>query len=140
MCWNPCEASVITVQTMPGRLRCSLCFVCSAIVEYFRNHCLFCWAFFDSHCVQDMFHHLNPVREGFGSRMLRKHGWLNGQPLGKSGEGYIEPVPITFKSDRKGTHTASDLLFAQLVFACVCITIALSLSCRLARIGVFPAG
>lgn len=51
-----------------------------------------------------MFSNLNPVREGFGSRMLRKLGWSHGQPLGKSGDGSAEPVPITFKSDRKGMY------------------------------------
>eukprot|EP00117_Sycon_ciliatum_P050179 scpid70903/ scgid35453/ Protein SON; Negative regulatory element-binding protein len=51
---------------------------------------------------KDMFSNLNPVREGFGAKMLRKQGWSLGQPLGKMGDGYVEPVQVVLKTDRKG--------------------------------------
>lgn len=35
-------------------------------------------------------------------RMLMKMGWELGQPLGKSRQGHIEPIPIDVKTDRQG--------------------------------------
>ena len=41
---------------------------------------------------RDMFQNLKPVGDGFGSEMLRRLGWKEGEPLGKSGIGRVEPV------------------------------------------------
>lgn len=50
---------------------------------------------------RDMFQNLKPVGDGFGAKMLRKLGWKEGQPLGKSGIGRVEPVADEVKLDRK---------------------------------------
>lgn len=50
---------------------------------------------------RDMFQNLKPVGDGFGSKMLRKLGWKEGEPLGKSGTGCVEPVADEVKLDRK---------------------------------------
>ena len=51
-----------------------------------------------------MFHSLTPVMSGFGMRMLMKMGWELGQPLGKSGQGHIAPIPVDVKTDRQGRY------------------------------------
>ena len=50
---------------------------------------------------RDMFQNLKPVGDGFGAKMLRNLGWKEGQPLGKSGTGCVEPVADEVKLDRK---------------------------------------
>ena len=49
-----------------------------------------------------MFHGLQPIKDGFGSRMLKKMGWKEGQPLGKSKKGYVTPILVDVKTDRRG--------------------------------------
>ena len=49
-----------------------------------------------------MFHGLPPVMSGFGMKMMKKMGWQEGQPLGKMGEGYLEPIAMDVKVDRSG--------------------------------------
>lgn len=50
---------------------------------------------------RDMFQNLKPVGDGFGAEMLRRLGWKEGEPLGKSGIGRVEPVADEVKLDRK---------------------------------------
>ena len=54
---------------------------------------------------RDMFQNLKPVGDGFGAKMLRKLGWKDGEPLGKSGIGCVEPVADEVKLDRKCENT-----------------------------------
>ena len=49
-----------------------------------------------------MFLHLAPVMGGFGMKMLKKMGWQEGQPLGKMGEGHVEPIAVQVKVNRSG--------------------------------------
>ena len=49
-----------------------------------------------------MFQNLRPVSEGIGMKLLQKMGWRPGQVIGKRGEGYVEPIALTVKVDRKG--------------------------------------
>ena len=49
-----------------------------------------------------MFHGLAPVGDGFGMKMLKKMGWKEGQPIGKQGEGHVEPISVGVKMDRSG--------------------------------------
>ena len=53
-------------------------------------------------CLQKMFHGLAPVMSSFGMKMLKKMGWQEGQPLGKKGEGHVEPIALDVKVDRSG--------------------------------------
>lgn len=49
-----------------------------------------------------MFRGLAPVGDGFGMKMLKKMGWKEGQPIGKQGEGHVEPICVDIKMDRSG--------------------------------------
>lgn len=53
--------------------------------------------------LQDMFTRLDPVRSDFGLKMMKKMGWVEGTPLGKTGVGHIVPPVLSFQVDRKGT-------------------------------------
>jgi len=55
-----------------------------------------------------MFHGLAPVMSSFGMKMLKKMGWQEGQPLGKKGEGHVEPIALDVKVDRSGLSTEMD--------------------------------
>lgn len=48
---------------------------------------------------------INSSNKGFA--MLAKLGWVEGQPLGLSGDGRIDPVPFTLKTDLTGLGKAS---------------------------------
>ena len=52
--------------------------------------------------TQNMFRGLAPVGDGFGMKMLKKMGWREGQPIGKQGEGHVEPICPDIKVDRSG--------------------------------------
>ncbi len=52
--------------------------------------------------LQTMFHGLTPVTSSFGLRMMKKMGWNEGQPLGKSGVGHLVPLTMDVKMDRTG--------------------------------------
>lgn len=52
--------------------------------------------------LQDMFARLDPVKSEFGLKMLKKMGWVEGTPLGKTGVGHIVPPVLSFQVDRKG--------------------------------------
>ena len=49
-----------------------------------------------------MFQNLRPVTQGIGMKLLQKMGWKPGQVIGKRGEGYVEPIAVTVKVDRRG--------------------------------------
>ena len=49
-----------------------------------------------------MFRDLAPVMSGFGMKMLKKMGWEQGKPLGKMGEGHLEPIAVDVKLNRSG--------------------------------------
>lgn len=49
-----------------------------------------------------MFARLDPVRSDFGLKMMKKMGWVEGTPLGKTGVGHIVPPVLNFQVDRKG--------------------------------------
>ena len=49
-----------------------------------------------------MFKGLAPVSGGFGMKMLKKMGWEEGCPLGRSGQGHIAPIEVEVKMDRHG--------------------------------------
>lgn len=49
-----------------------------------------------------MFYGLRPVKAGYGMRLMMKMGWKQGEPLGKSRQGFIEPIPVDVKTDRQG--------------------------------------
>ena len=72
----------------------------SCYIRLFLSN-IFCWhkLFINP---QKMFHGLPPVMSGFGMKMLKKMGWQEGQPLGKMGEGYLEPIAMDVKVDRSG--------------------------------------
>ena len=53
-----------------------------------------------------MFHGLAPVGDGFGMKMLKKMGWKEGQPIGKQGEGHVEPICLDVKMDRFGESSS----------------------------------
>lgn len=57
---------------------------------------------------KDMFLRLAPVRGGIGMKLMMKMGWQEGQPLGKKGEGHIEPIPVEVKVNRSGLSTVTD--------------------------------
>ena len=40
--------------------------------------------------------------DGFGMKMLKKMGWKEGHPIGKQGEGHVEPICVDVKMDRSG--------------------------------------
>lgn len=42
------------------------------------------------------------MMEGFGLKMMMKMGWKLGQPLGKKGEGFLEPIAMDVKVNRSG--------------------------------------
>ena len=52
--------------------------------------------------VQSMFKGLAPVSGGFGMKMMKKMGWEEGCPLGRSGQGHVEPIEVEVKMDRHG--------------------------------------
>lgn len=43
---------------------------------------------------------IKPTNKGFA--LLTKLGWSDGQPLGLSGEGRVDPIPFHFKADATG--------------------------------------
>ena len=45
--------------------------------------------------------------DGFGMKMLKKMGWKEGQPIGKHGEGHVEPICLDVKMDRGGKSYCS---------------------------------
>lgn len=49
-----------------------------------------------------MLRHLAPVRSEFGIKMLKRMGWEEGKPLGKMGEGQVEPITMDVKLNRSG--------------------------------------
>jgi len=51
-----------------------------------------------------MFDGLNPVRSDFAVKMMKKMGWVEGTPLGKTGTGHIVPPILNFQVDRKGSY------------------------------------
>ena len=51
---------------------------------------------------KSMFKGLAPVSGGFGMKMLKKMGWEEGCPLGRSGQGHIAPIEVEVKMDRHG--------------------------------------
>ena len=55
---------------------------------------------------QDMFRGLAPVMSGFGLKMLKRMGWQEGRPLGKKGEGNVEPIALEVKLNRSGECTS----------------------------------
>ena len=48
-----------------------------------------------------MFENLKRVRGGFGEAMMKRMGWKEGTPLGKSGVGHVEPIVNSVKLDRR---------------------------------------
>ena len=52
--------------------------------------------------MQSTFKNLAPVAAGFGLKMLKKMGWEEGCPLGRSGRGIVEPIVVEVKMDRLG--------------------------------------
>ena len=58
-----------------------------------------------------MFRGLAPVGDGFGMKMLKKMGWQEGQPIGKQGEGHVEPICVDVKMDRTGKLWAPVLFY-----------------------------
>ena len=51
---------------------------------------------------QKMFHGLMPVVSSFGLKMMKKMGWQEGTPLGRTGEGNTVPIALDVKMDRLG--------------------------------------
>eukprot|EP00731_Ephydatia_muelleri_P017603 Em0010g701a len=49
--------------------------------------------------TKSMFRDLAPV-SGVGMKMLKKMGWEEGCPLGRSGQGHVEPIEVEIKMDR----------------------------------------
>ena len=47
--------------------------------------------------------------DGFGMKMLMKMGWRAGQPIGKHGEGHVEPICLDVKLDRSGELWGSSI-------------------------------
>jgi len=47
-------------------------------------------------------------------KMLKKMGWQEGQPLGKKGEGHVEPIALDVKVDRSGKWLDLDQLYETL--------------------------
>ena len=41
-------------------------------------------------------------KESFAERMLRKQGWTDGQGLGKTQQGIVDPIKPTLKFDKTG--------------------------------------
>ena len=41
-------------------------------------------------------------KESFAERMLRKQGWTDGQGLGKTQQGIVDPIRPTLKFDKTG--------------------------------------
>ena len=54
--------------------------------------------------VQSMFKGLAPVSGGFGMKMMKKMGWEEGCPLGRSGQGLVEPIEVEIKMNRRGEY------------------------------------
>ncbi|XP_048578173.1 protein SON isoform X2 [Nematostella vectensis] len=57
---------------------------------------------------KDMFHNLTPVSGGIGMKLLQKMGWQPGQAIGRTGEGNVEPIALTVKTDRKGLSSGGE--------------------------------
>jgi len=49
-----------------------------------------------------MLRDLAPVMSGFGMKMMKKMGWDEGEPLGKTGVGHLEPLEMDVKVNRVG--------------------------------------
>eukprot|EP00794_Sanderia_malayensis_P000297 gene297-923_t len=56
----------------------------------------------------DFFYHLQPITNGKGLEMLQKMGWKRGEPLGKNRQGYINPIQLEVRTDRKGLATVDE--------------------------------
>ena len=52
-----------------------------------------------------MLSNLNPVKSDFGEKVMSKMGWRQGEGLGKSNPGNVDPLILRVKTDRKGKHT-----------------------------------
>ena len=67
-----------------------------------------------------MFKGLAPVGDGFGRKMLMKMGWKEGQPIGKQGEGHVEPIRVEVKINRSGKSRLDDQLQVGCVYDGTC--------------------
>ena len=56
---------------------------------------------FQAWTKKNMFENLKRVRGGFGEAMMKRMGWKEGTPLGKSGVGHVEPIVNSVKLDRR---------------------------------------
>jgi hypothetical protein len=53
----------------------------------------------------DMLTNLTPVKSDFGEKVMTKMGWKQGEGLGKTNPGNIDPLVVRVKTDRRGLAT-----------------------------------
>eukprot|EP00118_Oscarella_pearsei_P011763 m.81648 g.81648 ORF g.81648 m.81648 type:complete len:627 (+) comp36241_c0_seq2:202-2082(+) len=58
---------------------------------------------------KDQFSSLRPVKSDVGLKILHKMGWKDGQALGKTGTGNINPLEMPVKFDRKGLSSEDEV-------------------------------
>ena len=49
-----------------------------------------------------MLTNLTPVKSDFGEKMMSKMGWRQGEGLGKTNPGNVDPLVVRVKTDRRG--------------------------------------
>jgi len=52
-------------------------------------------------------------------KMMKKMGWVEGTPLGKTGTGHVVPPIMNFQVDRKGKHVDVYVHYMVTTHACV---------------------
>jgi len=57
---------------------------------------------------QDQFSKAQKVSGGFGEFMLKKMGWSEGEGLGKTRSGEVDPLTLDIKMDKKGLMAAEE--------------------------------
>lgn len=51
-----------------------------------------------------------PITMGVGKRLLEKMGWKEGEPLGKSQKGALEPINPDIRVNRQGLSSHEDIV------------------------------
>jgi hypothetical protein len=54
-----------------------------------------------------MLTNLTPVKSDFGEKVMTKMGWKQGEGLGKTNPGNIDPLVVRVKTDRRGKISLS---------------------------------
>ena len=58
--------------------------------------------FFKAWVKKNTFLNAKPIQGGIGQFLLQKMGWSEGQGLGKTNEGSVNPLVLDFNTSRRG--------------------------------------